>query len=298
MTRFTAAMAPEKPPVSQGLASHEEGDRVSADQLEQLKRFREKYFPDVRVEAQDTYAKWLFALTTTVAALGSGFSNAAFAKLSSWGVLTYSVAVLAAGCGLMFAVSALSAEWPDANWASLDGMIAGFKTLLIKKRRRLTGATLCLGLSLILAAGAGLATSIQRQPSEEPSGIGVQFAERKLGPSITLSGLSPGAPAELQVFEKSSGKTILIGVFRQIADDDGQISYKGPELKISSEAEGLKLMLTYERRGKAVSDLTEFNFPAEPASPKNTPDKRGASDDGSGKKSSVPTNPLKQTQSP
>ena len=100
----------------------------------------------------------------------------------------------------MFAVSALSVELPDANWQSLQGMIEGFKKPLKKKRRRLTGATLSLGLSLILAAGAGLATSIQRQPSEEPSGISVQFAERNLGPSIKLSGLSPGVPAQLQVF--------------------------------------------------------------------------------------------------
>jgi hypothetical protein len=268
----------EQPPASPGSPSNVKGRVISSDELEQLKRFREKFFPDTRLEAQDTYAKWLFALTTTVAALGSGFSNAAFAKLSSLGALTYSVAVLAAGAGLACAVFVLSVELPAANWQSLEGMIDAFKEPLKKKNFWLIGATLCLGASLILAAAAALVTSIERQPSKVASGIGVRFAERKLEPSITLSRLSPGVAAELRILQKNSGKTKLIGVFRQIADDDGQISYKGPEIKVAREAEGLVLVLTYERRGKSVSEATDFDFPAEPAPPKDSSGKGPGAD--------------------
>ena len=60
------------------------GEVVPPDEVETLKRFRLSFFPDARIASQETYAKWLFGLTTTIAALGTGFSNAAFSKLSGW----------------------------------------------------------------------------------------------------------------------------------------------------------------------------------------------------------------------
>jgi len=243
---------------------------MSPDETEQLKRFRDKFLPDARMEAQDTFAKWLFGLTTTVAALGTGFSNAAFAKLSSGGVLAYSFAVLAAGTGLAFAVLALGVELPDANWRSLDAMIAAFRKPLRNKKFWLMWATIGLGMSLTLAAIAVFTTAIQRRPTERPSGISARLSARKLEPGISLGGLRPGAPAELQVFEEISGKTILVGAFRQIADDSGQINYKAPEFRIRSEAQGLKLVLTCDRGDQNFSEKSEFLFPAETATSKDS----------------------------
>lgn len=246
------------------------GAPVSPDEVEQLKRFRNKFFPDSRLEAEDMFAKWLFGLTTTIAALGTGFSNTAFAKLSSGGVLAYSLAVLAAGMGLTFAVFALSVELPEADWQSLDTVITGFRKPLRHKRMWLICATIGLGMSLALAAIAVFTTAIQRRPSEKPSGISARLSERNLEPAISLSGLRPGAPAELQIFEEVPGNTVLVGVFRQIADDSGQISYKAPAFKIPREAQGLKLVLNYVRGDLPVFEEREFVFPAETTTTKES----------------------------
>ncbi len=239
------------------------GVPMSPDEIDQLKRFREKFLPDTRIEARDTYAKWLFGLTTTIAALGTGFSNSAFAKLSSTGVLVYSLAVLAAGAGLACAVLELSVELPEANWESLNAMILAFRKPLRDKKFWLIWATLAFGVSLMLASTAVFITAVQRRPYEKAAGIGARLSERKLDPSIYLTGIRPGAPAELQIFDEVDGKTTLIGLVRQIADDSGQINYKAPEFKIPGEAQGLKLQLDYNREGNAVSEASEFKFPAE-----------------------------------
>jgi hypothetical protein len=239
--------------------------------MEQLKRLRDKLLPDARMEAQNSFAKWLFGLTTTVAALGTGFSNAAFAKLSTGGVLAYSLAVLAAGAGLAFAVFALAVELPDANWRSLDAMIAAFRKPRREKKIWLIWATIGFGMSLTLAAAAVFTTAVQRRPAERPSGLSARLSERKLEPGISLGGLRPGAPAELQVFEDISGKTILVGILRQIADDTGQINYKAPEFKIHAEAQSLKWILTYYRGDDPLPETEkgEFSFLAETAMSKD-----------------------------
>jgi hypothetical protein len=228
------------------------------DDVEQLKRLRAKFSQDARFDAQDTFAKWLFGLTTTVGALGTGFSNAAFAKLSSWGVFAYSLSVLAAGAGLACAVFALGVELPEADWQSLNAMIAAFRKPLRDKKSWLISATVGLGISLICAATAVFLTAMQRRPSENPSGISFRLSEHTLEPAISLVGLSPGSPAELQVFEQISGHAILVGVFRQIADETGQITYKAAEFKLPSGAQSLKLQLKYERAERQILEEKEF----------------------------------------
>jgi len=237
---------------------------LSPDDVEQLKRFRAKFFPDARFDAQDTFAKWLFGLTTAIGALGTGFSNAAFAKLSSWGVFTYSLSVLAAGAGLAFAVFALGVELPEADWHSLNAMIAAFRKPLRDKKFWLICATVGLGISLICAATAVFLTAMQRRPSENPSGISFRLSERTLEPAISLVGLSPGSPAELQVFEEISGHSILVGAFRQIADETGQISQEAAGFKLHSEAHCLKLVLAYDRDEHPIVEEREFALSAEP----------------------------------
>src|SRR5260370_3952069 len=106
------------------------GVPMSDDDIEIFKRFRALFLPDARITAQETYAKWLFGLTTTIAALGTGFSNTAFSKLSGWGNFFYAMAVLSAGLGLGFAAWALSEELEDANWQSKEAMIPALVELM------------------------------------------------------------------------------------------------------------------------------------------------------------------------
>jgi hypothetical protein len=261
------ATNPTQPPIAGTGNQAGVGVPMSPDDVEQLKRFREKFLADTRLAAEDTYAKWLFGLTTTVAAIGSGFSNAAFSKLSSKGVDVYALAVVASGIGLTFAAFALSVELPDANWQSLDGMIAAFKRPLRWKKWWLILATLCLGLSFVLAAFAVVATTKERSSTQKPSGLSLRLSERKFEPSISLSGLRPGAPAELEVFDVEPNNTNLIGVYRQIADGNGQVTYKGPESKIPSEAQGLKIELTYDRSDVTLTEKREYSFPPEHSEP-------------------------------
>lgn len=240
------------------------GRLLPEDDVTILKRVRESFLPDATVKDQDTYAKWLFGLTTTIAALGTGFSHAAFSKLSSWGIFFYAVAVLAAGCGLALALWTLSEEPHPENWAAPEEMLNSLGKLVSAKKRSLRGATICLAASLVAAAGAPLVTTIEWRPSAHPSGMTVRISERALEAGVELNGLRPSGSATLEVDQEQAGKTGLLAVFHQVADSSGSISAKMPEIKLTPLAQNLKLELTYERDGLPVREEKEFSIPAAP----------------------------------
>ena|ERR1700739_1777903 len=132
------------------------GTKIGPDEVELLKRYREKFLPDSRITASDGFAKWLFGLTVTIAALGAGFSNSAFSKLSGLGTTAYGAAVLLTGLGLGAAAFALSVDLPYANWQSLESMFSQMKSSVSRKRIALRVAASSLALALIAAAAAPL----------------------------------------------------------------------------------------------------------------------------------------------
>jgi hypothetical protein len=240
------------------------GTAMSNDDVEMLKRFRTSFLPDVKIQEQDTYAKWLFGLTTTIAALGTGFSHVAFAKLSGWGDFFYAAAVLAAGAGLAFALWALSEEVQDANWHSFDAMTEKLSNLANKKKKILWGATFFLFLSFVAAAAAPLATTVELWPSNHSSGITIQISGRALQAGISLRGLRPGAKAKAEVDKEVAGQSELLAAFDQVVDITGVINAKLPEIKLTPEAQSLKLTLSYERGGLLMREEEHFSVPAEP----------------------------------
>jgi hypothetical protein len=179
------------------------GDPMSEDDVERLKEFRSSFLPDARITAQETYAKWLFGLTTTIAALGSGFSNSAFAKLSALGVLLYSLAVIVAGIGLVFSVWTLSEEVKDANWNDFETMNDKLTQLMHRKKSLLRGATGFFSASLVLAGASPFVTAIDRRPATPFRGIVMNISGRSVEPGISLTGLRPGATARLEIYKNA-----------------------------------------------------------------------------------------------
>jgi hypothetical protein len=59
-------------------------------------------------------------------------------------------------------------------------------------------------------------------------------------------------------------------VFRQIADETGQIAYKAAEFKLPSGAQCLKLQLKYERDERPILEEREFGLSAESESSKDS----------------------------
>ena len=236
------------------------GEVVPPDEVETLKRFRLSFFPDARIASQETYAKWLFGLTTTIAALGTGFSNAAFSKLSGVGIFFYSSAVLAAGLGLGLAAWALSEELTGANWASLGQMTNSLTRLMHRKRRILRGATICVFVSFISASAAPLVTTIQLNPASHPSGIVVSISGHDVEPGISLRGLRPGAKAKLEIYRDAAGKVEPVAAFTQITDDSGKISFRASKFTISPEKQNLKIVLTYLRGDDPQREEEDFTI--------------------------------------
>lgn len=260
---------PEKPHGKSDNVSDksEIGVPISPDEVEIFKRFRAQFLPDARISAQETYAKWLFGLTATIAALGTGLSNTSFSKLSVSGSWCYAIGILAAGVGLGLASWALSEELENANWQSSAAMIPMLLALMRKKRNILRAATVCLAASLVLAAVGPLATAIQSQPSSQKSGITARISARNIEAGISVVGLTPGTPAEMKIYSTTpptNGKRELLAVFVQVADDAGKISYKAPEFKLSSAEQSLQLTLTYNGEQK---DERTYTIPQETTVP-------------------------------
>jgi hypothetical protein len=240
------------------------GDAISEDDVERLKQFRGSFLPDSRITAQETYAKWLFGLTTTIAALGSGFSNSAFAKLSNLGVYLYSLAVIAAGIGVLFSVWTLSEEVKDANWNDFETMNDKLTQLMHQKKKLLRWATIFFSASLILAGASPFVTAVERRPATPSHGIVMNISGRSLEPGILLTGLRPGATARLEIYKIASSKTELAATFLEVADDLGKIEFKGTKFDATSEQQQLKAKLTYTRGGENQSEEEEFTIPQAP----------------------------------
>lgn len=237
------------------------GVAISNDNVERLKQFRASFLPDARIAAQETYAKWLFGLTTTIAALGTGFSNTAFAKLSSFGVVIYSLAVIAAGVGLVFSVWTLSEEVKDANWNDYKTMNARLTDLMRRKGKLLRWATIFFSASLVFAAASPFATAIQLRPAVPSRGIVMSISGRAVEAGISLAGLRPGARAELDIYKNASRKSELVAAFLQIADDSGKLQFKASKFPVSPEQQELKAILRYSRGGDPQSEEEAFSIP-------------------------------------
>lgn len=253
------------------------GSPMSTDDIEMLKRFRVAFLPDARIEGQETFAKWLFGLTTTIAALGTGFSHSAFSNLSGLGDFFYSLGVLSAGAGLACAVWAISAESQDANWSSFDAMTGALTKLVHKKKSILRAATLFLFLSFMFAAAAPLVTVLGLWPARHPSGMTLRLSGRTLQAGILLANLRPGNMAQLDIYRENTGSSDLLELFRQVATSSGQISVQAPEIKLSPEAQNLKVVLSYQRGIKTIREEQHLVIPqaAAPAGPKPGPSSSG-----------------------
>jgi hypothetical protein len=225
------------------------GTEANSDELAMYLRFREKFLPDTRIAACDAFAKWLFGLSTTVAALGAGFSNFSDNKVSICGKVVWGVSILLAAIGFFCAIGALHVDF-DLDDSNSQSKKPGFpssglniysyneiyKQALVMFDRKKTWvfwATGFLGGSLILAGVVPLVSCKPLSLNCQPSGVTYSYASGVLNIVLSNSKLKPYTGITMHVeTESNEGKRIVVGTLHSIADLKGETHIQTPAYKV------------------------------------------------------------------
>jgi len=216
---------------------------MSPDDIALLLRFREKFLPDTRITTYDNFAKWLFGLTATVAALGAGLSNTAFSKLTGLGIVAYGIAVLLSGAGLAVATFALSIDLPDANWASLGAMFKAMKNPLKEKRLTIRTASILLALALAAASAAPLISLFSHGANPPSSGLIYSFSSSTVEAAFTQEKVKPHTSISLRISstDTSQKEVLLAGIFSIVAAN-GIADIHIPKIVVPGGAASLRIV--------------------------------------------------------
>lgn len=230
----------------------EVGIPIGDDEVQLLKRYREIFLVDSRIKAQDDFAKWLFGLTATIAALGVGFSNAAISTLKGEGILAFGIAVLLAGLGLASATYALSVNLPDANWQSLDDMFSKMEAPLRKKRIGIRIASIFLALALVASASAPLLSSLISPTSSNIPNITFSIANNLAECSFSSNKLKKGSRFSLNIFGVyTDNQMVCLSAISEVVGPKQRANIITPKLTIPINLVTLRII------GRFTLDLSD-----------------------------------------
>ena len=234
------------------------GIRMPPDEIDLLHRFREKYLPDALLQTQDEFAKWLFGLTAAIAALGAGFSNAAFAKLNGLGVLSFGLSVLFAGIGLSIATYSLSIGLPDANWHSLPTMYAAMKSPLKKKRWSIRLAAFFLALALFAAGSAPLLSLVKLGDRSGTPNLTYSIVKDTVECSLSCAKLKKGSRFSVSVYGAGAdNQEMLVGAVSEVVRSRGKSSIKVSNSSLPADLVSMRFIGSYTRDSEGAKEESE-----------------------------------------
>jgi hypothetical protein len=197
------------------------GRPLSPVEQQQQADLQALFKPADALKRVDDFAKWIFTSIAVVGTLGAGFSNSAFATLTSTGRIVLAIAILLVGVSLFAATLALEPRWVHANPSSRESMLAAVDVNLRKRRRPLRWAAGLFALALVLAASAPLVSAFSGREARVALGYELG-ADGKFTGLLTGTGLKPGTVLELRLDGTKDSKLWLAPSTRKSADVKGE----------------------------------------------------------------------------
>lgn len=180
------------------------GRPVSPTRSERLATLRNFTSPVESLTRLEGFAKWLFATTATVGALGAAFSTAGFLEPQRLGKWLFGLSIASLGLSLGLAAYTLSPKWVVGNRNSIGSLEDAIAVGFAKRRGPLRAAGLAFTLSLVLAGLAPLSSDLNA-PWEPMPGT----------PSLAVSVDQSGAlkaEVEAQGLERFTDLTATISI--------------------------------------------------------------------------------------
>jgi hypothetical protein len=241
-----------------GTSESHRGGKTPPRDIELLQRFQEKFLPDSLLQTQDEFAKWLFGLTAAIAALGAGFSNAAFTTLRGYGVFSFGLSVLFAGIGFSAATYSLSIGLPDANWNSLDAMYKGMRRPLRMKRWSIRLAAIFLALALAAAGSAPVLSLMEHGGLSGTPRLTYSIVKDTLECSFSSAKLKDGSRFSLSVYGTGSdNQEMLLGAASEAVGSNGKSGIKVSNPEVPSDLVSMRFIGSYTRDSGGAKEESE-----------------------------------------
>ena len=234
---------------------------VAPDDLALFTRYRELFLPAARLTFYDDFAKWIFTVAATVGTLGAAFSSTAFGKLAGLGALAYGVAIILVGLALALATVARSTDLPEANWQSLQDMLAKLQPAVRRKRIQIRVAGAFLGAAFAFAALAPMLTTTGAPKEVKPSlppqlGLAYTVNQEELRATLLQRTAKPNQQVQARAVALTDKGQVLLAGASLRADADGLVSIDLSAKRVPAEA--TRILFFYSTEGAAAADDRPF----------------------------------------
>lgn len=130
----------------------ERGTYVSPERKAQFDAFLSCFDPKVSLDRIDGFAKWIFASSAIVGALGAGLSNASFSKVHGMGLFFLGFSILFLGVSLVYACRGIAPYVVNVALNDFDSMRTVVNQQIVRRQRSVSIAAGLYCAAIILAA--------------------------------------------------------------------------------------------------------------------------------------------------
>jgi hypothetical protein len=108
--------------------------------------------PKGSLDRIDGFAKWIFASSAIVGALGAGLSNAAFSKVHGMGLFLLGLSILSLGISLVYACQGIAPSIVDVNLNQFNSMRDAVNRQIVQRQKSVSIAAGLYCAAILLAA--------------------------------------------------------------------------------------------------------------------------------------------------
>lgn len=203
---------------------------VPPEEKTEFDSLRSYFDAKASLDRMDDYAKWIFASSAVVGALGAGLSNAAFANAHGAALILFAVAVFCLGIALIAASLSIAPQISEVWLKDIDDLRRTVNEHFRRRQRFLTAAAGFYAIAIFMAAFVPvvsqliLTTTPHLRYSVDASGA--------IRADVTESGMKQGGSLQLALERKGANLVLAGGDADQSGEADAHI---GP-VPLDSEA--------------------------------------------------------------
>jgi hypothetical protein len=173
------------------------GDYVPPEVKAQFDSLRTVFDAKASLDRIDSYAKWIFASSTIVGALGAGLSNGAMEKAHGLSLFLFTAAVVCLGVSLVAACQSITPQLESVRLNDLDSMRNAVNNHFKQRQRYVTVAAWSYSGAILLAAMVPLLSVLTMESSARLT-YSID-SKSSLTADVHASGMKKGTDIELDI---------------------------------------------------------------------------------------------------
>jgi hypothetical protein len=185
------------------------GVYVPPEEKAEFDSLRSYFDAKTSLDRIDDYAKWIFASSAVVGALGAGLSNAGLAKARGPAFILFAIAVFCLGIALLAASLSIAPRISEVWLKDIDNLRKTVNEHFRRRQRFLTAAAGFYALAIFLAALVPVVSEVM--PATTPHLSYSVDARGAITADVTESGMKQGGSLQLALQRKGANLLVLAG---------------------------------------------------------------------------------------